>query len=413
MNGAGIQFGSLGTQIATSGIAGFPIITPATGSIFYNDTGLLSLSGSGMSFIFPDTYGGTVSSLTYAKPAITPIFSISGFSESLNDMTGLILPGGDELATLVELFSEDDTISGSTMNDLLMGFDGADTITGADGNDALIGGSGADVLQGGNGSDTAIYRGSGSGVTVDLILGTGTDADAAGDVLTDIENLTGSLFSDTLTGNNGDNILNDGGVGGADTLTGNGGNDRYAVYNAGALIVEKAGEGTDRVSAGVNFVLAGGVSAEYLNTTSLLANYAVNLTGNEFAQIVRGNDGANVLDGSGGTDVVFGMGGADTFSFSTALGAGNVDRIEDFDVTDDQIHLSSAIFNALGVGSLDASAFKDTAFAPRDADDRIIYNSDTGALCYDADGSGTAFGNVRFATLTGSPVLTAADFVVV
>jgi hypothetical protein len=67
----------------------------------------------------------------------------------------------------------------------------------------------------------------------------------------------------------------------------------------------------------------------------------------------------------------------------------------------------------LSVGGLDASAFKDTAFAPKDADDRIIYNSDTGALCYDADGWGTAFGNVRFATITGSPVLTAADFVVV
>ena len=89
------------------------------------------------------------------------------------------------------------------------------------------------------------------------------------------------------------------------------------------------------------------------------------------------------------------------------------DRIGDFSVADDQIELDDAIFSALGLGELDASAFKDAATGVKDADDRIVYDSDTGALAYDADGSGTAFGNVRFATITGSPVLTAADFVVV
>jgi Ca2+-binding RTX toxin-like protein len=177
--------------------------------------------------------------------------------------------------------------------------------------------------------------------------------------------------------------------------------------------VELGGAGSDRVSAGVSYVLASGVSAEYLNTTSLHATYAVNLTGNELAQLVRGNDGANTIDGGGGKDVLFGMGGTDNFRFSTALGPGNVDRIADFNAAQDQIQLDNAIFSALGLGALAASAFKDTASGTTDANDRIIYNSDTGALCYDADGWGTAFGNVRFATITGSPVLTAADFVVV
>lgn len=53
------------------------------------------------------------------------------------------------------------------------------------------------------------------------------------------------------------------------------------------------------------------------------------------------------------------------------------------------------------------------ATGTKDADDRIIYNSATGALYYDADGSGTAFGNVRFATLIDRPTISAADFVVV
>lgn len=179
-------------------------------------------------------------------------------------------------------------------------------------------------------------------------------------------------------------------------------------------MVEVASEGTDRVGAGVNYVLADGVIVEYLNTSSLLAAYALNLTGNALVQLVRGNEGANTLDGGGGSDVLFGMGGADNFRFSTALGADDVDRIADFLAGTDTIQLDNAVFTTLSaLGALDADAFKDTASGPKDADDRIIYNSDSGALSYDADGSGTAFGNVRFATIIGSPVLTAADFVVV
>jgi Ca2+-binding RTX toxin-like protein len=412
LNGNGVQFGSI-SQIASSGIAGFPVITPTSGSIFYNDTGLISLTGIGMSFIFPSTFGGTLTSLTYSRPAVTPIFSITALSAPLNDVTGLLLPGGNELAALATMFSGDDTIGGSSLDDLLMGFSGDDAVNGGEGSDTLIGGAGSDALNGGDGSDWASYSGSANEVFVDLQSGLVFSGDATGDTLTDIENVRGSAFGDVLTGNAGSNHLHDGGFGAADTLTGGGGSDTYSVYNTGATIVEVAGAGLDRVNAGVNYVLASGVSAEYLNTTSLHATYAVNLTGNELIQLIRGNDGANVLDGAGGNDVLWGMGGTDTFSFSTVLGVGNIDRIEDFDVTDDQVQLSSAIFSTLSVGGLDATAFKDTAFAPKDADDRIIYNSDTGALCYDADGSGTAFGNVRLATLTGSPVLTAADFVVV
>ncbi|MEQ1955775.1 calcium-binding protein [Mesorhizobium sp. CN2-181] len=304
------------------------------------------------------------------------------------------------------------TLEGRDGNDVLAG---ATTLDGGTGNDTLLGGAAAEILNGGADRDTVSYAASSAGVTVDLGLAGPqvSTGDASGDTLTGIENLRGSIFADVLTGDAGDNILNDGGVGGSDTLTGGGGNDSYSVYNASATIVEIAGEGADRVSAGVNFVLASGVSAEYLNTTSLQATYAVNLTGNELAQLVRGNDGANVLDGAGGNDVLWGMGGTDTFRFSSALGAGNVDRIGDFTVGEDLIELDDSIFSALGLGTLDASAFKDNAIAPRDADDRIFYNSNTGSLFYDADGTGTDFAAVKFATLAPGLALTAADFVVI
>jgi Ca2+-binding RTX toxin-like protein len=344
--------------------------------------------------------GAGVDTADYATSAVGVIIDLAAGTGTGGDAQGDTL-----------FFIEN--VTGSGVADRLTGDALANGLTGGGGDDTLHGGAGADVIDGGAGIDWGDYLGSSTGVTVNLQSGTGIGGDAQGDTLTGIENLMGSRFADALTGDAGSNHLHDGGFGGADTLTGGGGSDTYSVYNTGATIVETAGQGLDRVNAGVNYVLASGVSAEYLNTTSLHATYSVNLTGNEIGQLVRGNDGANVLDGGGGKDVLFGMGGADSFRFSTALGPGNVDRIADFNAAQDQIQLDDAIFGALGLGALAASAFKDIAFAPKDADDRIIYNSDTGALCYDADGSGTAFGNVRFATLTGSPVLTAADFIVV
>ncbi len=47
------------------------------------------------------------------------------------------------------------------------------------------------------------------------------------------------------------------------------------------------------------------------------------------------------------------------------------------------------------------------------ANDRIIYKDSTGSLYYDADGSGTAFAAVKFATIINNAILTNADFVVI
>src|SRR3546814_17659561 len=63
---------------------------------------------------------------------------------------------------------------------------------------------------GGSGTDTASYAGSANGVTVDLTTGTGLGGDAQGDTLSGIENLTGSNYDDTLTGDGGTNSLTGG-----------------------------------------------------------------------------------------------------------------------------------------------------------------------------------------------------------
>jgi serralysin len=109
-----------------------------------------------------------------------------------------------------------------------------------------------------------------------------------------------------------------------------------------------------------------------------------------------------------GADTMNGGDGADAFVFSTALGGGNVDAIKSFNVADDTIRLDITIFTAIANGALDANAFVIGA-AAADADDRIIYDSATGALYYDADGDG-AGAAVQFATLSAGLALTEADF---
>ncbi len=70
------------------------------------------------------------------------------------------------------------------------------------------------------------------------------------------------------------------------------------------------------------------------------------------------------------------------------------------------------LFDALASGALNPLFFKaNTAGVATDLDDRIIYDTDSGALFYDINGSALG-GKVQFATLVTKPVISAADFVV-
>ncbi|PSJ51413.1 tail fiber protein [Kumtagia ephedrae] len=290
--------------------------------------------------------------------------------------------------------------------------------------DTLLGGAGDDVYSVYNANDVVVekpgegYDHMAAGVSYKLGVGVEveklTTTDANGTKAID---LTGNTFAQTIIGNNGKNILHDGGVdpvtkqSGADTLIGRDGNDTYILYNSNTVIIELAGQGTDRVAAGVDYTLAEGVHVELLNTTSLRATYAVNLTGNEFVQKIRGNEGINRLDGGGGSDTLIGEGGADTFVFSTALGPDNVDTLVDFTPGEDRIELAGTIFRGLSAGVLDASAFH-VGNQATSADHRILYDPTTGALSYDSDGDGSSAA-IHFATVTVGISLSNTDLFVV
>ncbi|MGQ0673541.1 MAG: hypothetical protein ACT4N2_11800 [Hyphomicrobium sp.] len=261
--------------------------------------------------------------------------------------------------------------------------------------------------------DAAVIR-SGTDASQSLV---GGDYDDTLFALGGGDELWGHVGRDRLYGGRGDDVLRGGagndrlaGGAGNDGLNGGDGNDTYFVDSAGDTVTELASEGTDRVNSSVSHTLADFVEYLFLGGSG-----AIDGTGNALANRIIGNAGDNTLNGREGNDVLKGSAGADAFQFDTALNTTtNRDRITDFSHAVDVIRLDDAIFTAIGpLGQIDADAFFVVGSGPRDADDRIIYNADTGRLQYDADGSG-AGAAVTFAVLTGSPNdVTFEDFFVV
>ena len=192
-----------------------------------------------------------------------------------------------------------ENLTGSAFADSLTGNSGNNILSGGAGADTLVGGAGNDGLDGGDGTDTADYSSATAAVAVDLSITTGQNTGGAGiDTLTNIENLTGSAFADSLTGNSGDNVLN-GGTG-ADTLVGGGGND---TLNGG----------------GDNDVLVGGLGQDILSgnggsDTIVFGNIADSVVGSSRDQIAGFDQGADLIDLSG-IDADTAAGGNQAFTF--------------------------------------------------------------------------------------------------
>jgi Ca2+-binding RTX toxin-like protein len=322
-----------------------------------------------------------------------------------------------------------DTIIGGSDANILFGYDGNDYIDGRAGDDVIRGGAGADTLIGGSGLDWLRYLGSKAGVTVDLTANAlgiqkASGGDAQGDVISGFENVQGSDSGDTITGDSGANYIF--GNGGNDTIMGGAGNDSIR-GGTGADRLD-GGDGVDQLqyigsSAGVTVDLradangfqkasggdaTGDVISKFENVYASDHNDV--LTGDAARNVLCGFGGNDTLNGGDAKDVLLGGAGADVFVFNTTLGASNVDRILDFQAGIDKIHLDNAVFAALTDGALGAGAFGVAAGGVAStAVERIIYDSTTGDLYYDSDGSGAAKA-ILFATLSSTPVIHDTDF---
>ncbi|MER8520600.1 calcium-binding protein [Mesorhizobium sp. M0644] len=306
-------------------------------------------------------------------------------------------------------------LTGNEFAQSIGGNAGANVINGGGGADTMVGYGGNDTYYVDNASDR-VYEAAGGGtdrvfaaVSHTLSAGSQIELLATNPSGTSAINLTGNEFAQSIGGNAGANVINGGG--GADTMVGYGGNDTYYVDNAGDRVYEAVGGGTDRVFAAVSHALSASSQIELLATTSPSGTSAINLTGNTFAQTIQGNAGANIINGGGGADILTGNGGNDAFVFNSALGAGNIDRITDFNKLQDKIQLDDAVFAGLKLGGLSSDAFF-AGTAAHDSSDHIIYNSSTGALSFDSDGIGGA-AQIQFATLSPGLSLAAASFLVI
>jgi Ca2+-binding RTX toxin-like protein len=310
-------------------------------------------------------------------------------------------------------------LTGNELNNILVGNAGVNVLDGGGGTDRLAGLGGDDFLYV-DSADDVVDEGLGGGydnvaARVSYVLTFGahvevlsTDNNAG----TASINLTGNELANIVVGNAGSNILNGGTGAGVDRLAGLGGDD-FLLVEAGDVVEEAAGGGYDNVAARTSYVLNFGAHIEVLSTTDNGGTASINLTGNEFDNILVGNAGSNILDGSFGMDRLDGLGGADSYAFTTFLSSFNVDTIVDFDGGDggDAILIDNAVFTGLALGALDPNAFHIGA-AAADADDRIIYDTNTGALYFDQDGTG-GIAQIQFAILEAAPVLNSADFTVI
>lgn len=351
--------------------------------------------------------------------------------ETYSNTGGLTGNLGIARGTIIE------NVRGGSGNDVLYGNSAANVLSGNNGNDVLYGRGGADTLSGGLGNDTFVLANENDTVIdsggVDTITST-ISRSLAG--YASIERLTlsgttningsGNGLANILTGNSGNNVLD--GRAGLDTLIGGLGNDSY-VLGAESDTVTDSG-GNDLITSTISRSMAGYATIERL---TLLGSSNINGIGNALNNTITGNSGNNTLNGSTGNDTLLGGAGsdrlyggvgndtltggtgADAFVFhATPNAATNVDRITDFSVADDVIWLENSVFTTLGaVGTLSSAAFvRNTTGLAQDASDRLIYESDTGELYYDSNGS-AAGGSTLIAVLNPNLLMTNLDFSVI
>ena len=166
-----------------------------------------------------------------------------------------------------------ENVTGTAHNDTFFGSDRAETFRGLGGNDSFYGSDGGrDVYQGGSGRDLLSYAFSSDGVSVSLLRQRGFAGDAQQDVITGIEDVTGSFHDDIIWGDHGANKL----LGGAgdDTLIGNGGDD-YLLGGFGQDVVLYAGNQSDyqiRQDGAATWVtdLVGGAGTDLIGQVEIL-----------------------------------------------------------------------------------------------------------------------------------------------
>jgi Ca2+-binding RTX toxin-like protein len=252
-------------------------------------------------------------------------FDIADFSLRTASVT-VLLGSGQESSSSTSLIGIEGVV-GSALGDTIQGNGGNNALSGGAGNDMILadlpGGAGEDTVDGGDGNDTlnggagfdlVSYAAAGNGVTANLATGQATGQGI--DIVTGFEGVIGSAFNDTLTGDDGDNLLNIG-SGGADAIIGGLGFDKISFANLGQSATVTMGTGQE-ISTGTRF---GGVEAvQGSSLADFIQGDAGNnwLGGGEDDDDIDGAEGSDTVDGGGGDDNLIGGPGFDTVTYALA-----------------------------------------------------------------------------------------------
>ncbi len=412
------------TLVGGTGVDTFVVNPPASSSPAYDvfsdftsGTDKLRLDGNDFAAIGPSGNFAPDDERFYAAPGAT-----SGHDATdrvvFNTTTGEVFYDDDgsgggtaQLIAFVDDLAAVDivVINGGSSGRVINGTAGDDTLRGGTGNDTLNGLGGDDFLDGGPGNDT-------------LDGGSGNDT------------LVGDRGTDLLLGRDGNDVLFGDVDGVQDTLDGGTGDDLYVVQESAEIVAADAG-GIDMIEAyDMDWTLAAGfenLRLRSVNASGLVRQVGTGnaldnvmdssmeselygLGGDDMLSVVNGAD--NILDGGTGNDTLQGASNADdSFHFSVAPGAANADLVAGFTSGIDDIGLDSTAHAGIGTAGRfsagDARFWSSGTGTAHDADDRVVYNTSTGQLWYDADGTGAASAQL-IATLQAAPALAASDIFV-
>lgn len=415
-----------------------------------------------------DSLNGATGVDTMTGGAGNDTYFVDGVGDAVNEVAG---EGIDTVLTTLAVFNLNDRqavenvtstfaggalLTGNPLDNVIVGGSGNDTLDGLVGADTLNGGEGDDLYTVDNALDVIIDSGGIDTVRAKLewtlaeglerleMLAAGTGTGNSGD-----NTITGTAGLDSIAGAGGNDLLIGGAGGdtldggtGADTMQGGLGSDTYIVDDAGDLVDETGGNGTDIVNASAaDYTLTDGV--ERLVYTGA-GNFAG--TGNALANIITGGNGDDTLDGGAGRDTLNGGAGNDVYvvdiSTDVIQDSGGIDSVQstansftltgtldnlEFVGSGDFVGAGNSTANDIAGGSgndsLSGNAGNDTIFG-NDGNDTLLggagndqlsggegNNVIIGGLGKDAMSGGSGVDTFRFLTLTDTRIGVNADVI--
>ncbi len=316
----------------------------------------ITIFGTGLTFdLAGNLTAGTITGVDYIGFEGSLLWSmrgLTGFTAAVVAAASIALDGGNEAPFRALLMTNAWNVTGSVMNDEIIGGNLNDILRGGLGNDVFVGHNGADLIIGGPHTgvlannlaltdyDTVDYsRETGlQGITVDFDLITGQVKDTFGklDTLKGIEHIIGTARADIMLGSSTTRYEIFTGGNAADLINGRGGVSDEVRYDreTGSLGVIVDLDATSATQ---------GTGRDTFGNIDTLINIE-RVSGTMFSDEIRGNGADNTFTGLKGADILDGGLGNDGVRYDLDEGFGDAAGLATFGV---RVNLTPSV---LGTG---------------------------------------------------------------